>query len=72
MPAAAVIPAPLVYINIVVVKTLVVGGSFCLLFRRCVFSAFRRRGRAMAEGCAETGMVARQRDFISLQRDALP
>jgi len=60
VPAAAVIPAPLVYINIVVVKTLVVGGSFCLLFQRCVFSAFRRRGHAMVEGCAETGMVARR------------
>lgn len=38
MPAAAVIPAPLVYINIVVVKTLVVGMNFYyLLFWLYIF-----------------------------------
>lgn len=48
MPAAAVIPAPLVYINIVVVKTLVVGGSSRL-------PAGGRRARSPARGGARGG-----------------
>lgn len=50
MPAAAVIPAPLVYINNVVVKTLVVGWSSGSRCGRCRVAPFAGRGAAGGRG----------------------
>ena len=59
MPAAAVIPAPIAYIKVVAVKTLVVGfrGGFAGLplgMHWCERPSFRRRRLLLTEWVSET------------------
>ena len=43
MPAAAVIPAPIVYMNVVAVKKLVVGNEFLFFFKFKIFLNFLKK-----------------------------